>query len=166
LIRLAGYFTLTQSLVAGAAFAGPLVHVPEWGTLEYAQCNFGRRIGERVSAACQQARADVWTVVFSGDGVSGTMSLTASPNVSPPDPNLNCGTTNACRSDPAGAYMITNIEGTFTDTNIGITNASITGLIPISPTNERDPLFDPLVPTSLSYVDYTNEAMPGGGLSY
>ena len=119
-----------------------------------------------VSAACQQARADVWTVVFSGDGVSGTMSLTASPNVSPPDPNPNCGTPNACRSDPAGAYVITSIKGTFTDTNIGITNASITGLIPISPTNERDPVFDPLVPTSLSYVDYANEATQGGGLSY
>jgi hypothetical protein len=30
-----------------------------------------------VSAACQQARADIWTVVFSGQGVSGTMALTA-----------------------------------------------------------------------------------------
>jgi hypothetical protein len=106
--------------------------------------------------------------VFSGQGVSGTMALTASPNVSRPDPNPNCGTAgqNACRSDPAGAYMITSINGTFTDTNIGITNASITGLIPISPTNERDPVFDPLVPTSLSYVDYANESPPGAGLSY
>lgn len=57
-------------------------------------------------------------------------------------------------------------RGDINDSNIGISNAAITGLIPINPTNERDSTFDPLVPTSLSYIDYTNESPPGTGLSY
>jgi hypothetical protein len=61
----------------------------------------------------QQAQASVWTVDFSGAGISGSMTLTVAPDVSPPDPNPACGTAgqNPCRSDPAGAYMITGIAG-------------------------------------------------------
>jgi hypothetical protein len=119
-----------------------------------------------------QAHANVWAFGFSGDGISGGGTITAIPNVSPADPNPACGTAgnDACRTDPAGAYSITGITGTFSDTNIGILNAAITGLIPISPTNERDPLvgepFDPLVPASLSFIDYTNETNPDTALSY
>ncbi len=106
--------------------------------------------------------ADVW-FTFGGAGFSSTGHLTVTPNVSPADPNPNCGTAgnNPCRADPPGAFAITNITGTFTDAQDGIFNAAITGLIPTSPTNERDAVFDPLVPTSLSYIDY-----PGGALSY
>ncbi len=117
----------------------------------------------------QQARADVWTADFAGAGISATITVTAVPDVSPTDPNPLCGqpAQNICRSDPASAYMITDITGTFSDSNIGISNAAITGLVPINPTNERDPTFDKLVPTSLSYIDFTNESPPDvTGLSY
>jgi hypothetical protein len=116
----------------------------------------------------QQAHANAWQVGFSGPGVSARITFTGVADVSPPDPNPNCGTAgnNPCRHDPAGGYMLTGISGTFTDTNAGINNAAITALVPISPTNERDLVFDPAVPTSLSYIDFTNESPPGAGLSY
>jgi hypothetical protein len=122
-------------------------------------------------AVGQPARAAVWLLDFQGPGVSGNVAITAVPNVSPTDPNPNCGTpgNNACRTDPAGAYMITSITGTFSDSNTPtpIVNANITGLVPINPTNERDATFDPLVPASLSYIDYANETIQGSGaLSY
>ena len=102
----------------------------------------------------QQADANVIPFQFSGQGVSGSGTFTVVPNVSPPDPNPNCGTpgNNACRQDPPGAYRISGISGTFSDSNIGISNAAITGLVPTNPANERDPTFDPLVPASLSFV--------------
>jgi hypothetical protein len=109
-----------------------------------------------------QAHASVWTFQFNdGNGISGQGYLTVAPNVSPPDPNPDCGTAgnNPCRADPVGAYTITGISGTFTDTAAGVTGAAITGMVPISPTNERDAAFDPLVPASLSYDDYA----PGTG---
>lgn len=112
-----------------------------------------------------QARADTVSFGFWGGGFTGTGNLTVEPNVSPPDPNPNCGQAgqNPCRTDPAGAWRITGINGTFSDAADGISNAAITGLIPINPANERDPTFDPLVPASLSFVDYNP---PSGFLSY
>ena len=119
-----------------------------------------------VTACGQPALADQRAFEFNGLGLSGSGIITAVPNVSPPDPNPNCGTTGTCRADPPGAFTITGITGTFSDANIGIFNASITGLVPISPADERDPGFDPLVPASLSFIDYANEATEGGGISY
>ncbi len=103
-----------------------------------------------------QAFADVVPINFSGAGYNVNGLLTIVPNVAPADPNTNCGTAgnNACRTDPPGAFMISGITGTFSDANSGISNASITSLVPINPANERDPVFDPLVPSSLSFVDY------------
>jgi hypothetical protein len=100
---------------------------------------------------------------FSGAGFKAIGHITVEKNVPPADPNPNCGTpgNNPCRTDPPGAYRIVAIKGAFSDATDGITNAPITGLVPISPTNERDPKFDPLVPSSLSYIDY-----PGGALTY
>jgi len=106
------------------------------------------------------AHAGQVTFGFSGgaDGflASGSGTLTIVPNVAPPDPNPNCGTVgnNACRTDPPGAFAITAITGmfSFSDPTHNISNASITGLVPISPANEKDPVFDPLVPSSLSFI--------------
>jgi len=114
-----------------------------------------------------QANSAVVTFGFSnGFGVSGSGTFTTTLNVSPADPNPLCGMAgqNACRSDPVGAYSITSISGTFSDTADGINNAAITGLIPINPANERDPVFDPLVPTSLSFYDLTPSS--NGAFSY
>lgn len=113
-----------------------------------------------------QAHANIVGFSFSGGGgISGTGYLTTAPNVAPPDPNPNCGTpgNNACRTDPAGAYAIKAITGTFSDPAHSIPNAAITGLVPINPANERDPVFDPLVPSSLSFLDYNP---PSGYLTY
>src|SRR5690242_7043978 len=85
---------------------------------------------------------------FSGAGFNAVGHITVEKNVPPPDPNPDCGTpgANACRTDPPGAYRIVAIRGSFSDATDGIANAPITGLVPISPTNERDKTFDPLVP--------------------
>jgi hypothetical protein len=120
-------------------------------------------------AAAPGARADVWRVDFNGAGFSASTSITAIPNVAPPDPNPDCGTpgNNACRTDPAGAWRITGISGRFRDANLWIVDAAITGVVPINPTGPRDPVFDPLVPSSLSYIDFLNESPPSlPGLSY
>jgi len=115
-----------------------------------------------------QASADVVAFGFSGGGLNGNGLLTVAPDVAPLDPNSSCGTpsNNPCRTDPPGAYAITGITGSFSDSALGIFDAAITGLVPISPANERDPSFDPLVPSSLSFIDYTNEPTPGDALSY
>lgn len=110
------------------------------------------------------AQAAVSHFEFSGGGVSGSGFFTIAPDVSPPDPNPLCGTPgqNACRADPPSAWKITGVTGTFSDPAKNITNAPITGLIPISPANERGSPFDPRVPTSLSFIDFS----PGNDLSY
>jgi PEP-CTERM motif len=117
-----------------------------------------------VACLATQAHAAVVQFEFSGGGVSGSGWFTVAPDVSPPDPNPLCGTPgqNACRADPPGAYKITAVTGTFSDPANGVTRANITGLVPISPADERDPTFDPLVPTSLSFIDYA----PGESLTY
>jgi hypothetical protein len=106
-----------------------------------------------------QAKAEVVQFSIGGLGYSVKGYATLAPDVSPTDPDPNCGTDgNACRHDPAGAYKITSITGIFSDTADGISNAAITGLIPIAPALPRDPTFDPLLPTSLSFVDYSQSA--------
>ncbi len=116
--------------------------------------------------AAPQAYASMVPFAIDGLGFSGSGFLTIAPNVAPADPNPNCGTAgnNACRTDPAGAYAITAISGTFSDPTDHIVNAAITGLVPTHPANERDPDFDPKVPSSLSFVDFASG--PAGALSY
>jgi hypothetical protein len=112
-----------------------------------------------------QAQAATVNFSLSGQGYSLTGVFTTAMDVSPTDPDPNCGTAgaNPCRSDPAGASRITAISGSFSDSTDGIANAAVGALIPISPGNERDPVFDPLPPSSLSFVDY---APPSGFFSY
>jgi hypothetical protein len=105
---------------------------------------------------------------FNGDGFSGSGSLTIAPNVAPADPDPTCGSPghNACRTDPPGAYAITAITGTFSNPLNSIVNATITGLVPTNPANEKDPIFDPRVPSSLSFVDYGSGALSYDNLFY
>lgn len=118
-------------------------------------------------AFSQQAYAGSVAFEFNGLGYTGSGVFTTAPNVSPPDPNPNCGTPgeNSCRADPPGAWKITGITGIFSDTTSGISLAAITGLVPIHPANERDPTFDPLVPASLSFIDF-GSGPSAGFLSY
>jgi hypothetical protein len=119
-------------------------------------------LGTLVAAMAMASPAHAGEIAFSfnGAGFSGSGKFTVAPNVSPADPDPACGTAghNPCRADPVGASMITAITGTFSNAANGILNAAITGLVPIHPANERDPIFDPLVPTSLSFVDFGSGA--------
>ena len=127
----------------------------------------GALIAAMAMAFAPQAHADQVAFGFNGFGLSGNGLFTTAPNVAPPDPDSNCGTpgNNACRTDPPGALRITGITGTFSDATNGISNAMITGLVPINPANERDAAFDPKVPSSLSFVDFGAPG-PDGALSY
>ena len=101
-------------------------------------------------------------LLFSGPGFSGSLVLTYGP-----------------ASDskyPDQGFEITGISGTFTDTNIGIVDAPVTALVPISPT---PPLDDPpnvaaphhfshfavatgLPPESRGFITYDNLFWPDG----
>ena len=76
---------------------------------------------------------------------------------------------------PGQGFEITSVGGTFTDTNIGIVNALITSLVPISPTSPLDPLnvqapkdFSQfpvaigLPPLNAGFLTYDNLFWPGG----
>jgi hypothetical protein len=60
-----------------------------------------------------QAHAGLFSFSFYGGGVNGQVNLTYGPDT--------------VAGDPAGAYAITDVTGTFSDSNIGISNATITG---------------------------------------
>ena len=70
------------------------------------------------TALSPQAIADTVTYGFAGSGASGTVTL-------------QYGTATDAKY-PTQAFEVTGISGTFTDFNIGILNAPITGLQPIN----------------------------------
>jgi hypothetical protein len=99
-----------------------------------------------------RAYADPITFHFSGAGTSGSVSLTVAPDT--------------VSGDPGGAYTMTNASGTFSDSNIGISSASITGLAALDPVS---PPRGASVPASLSVLQVTNppqEDAETGGLTY
>ena len=65
--------------------------------------------------------------------------------------------------DPTGAYTITNISGTFSDSNIGLGNTAITGLVPIDPVSP--PKGSPF-PVSLSFFTVVNPPTGDAAISY
>lgn len=123
--------------------------------------------GAALAIASSALPAAAATARFSLNGgpFSATGVFSIVPDVPPPDPDVLCGAlgNNPCRTDPSGAYAITGVTGTFSDSNLGISNAQITGLVPIHPAPPRDPVFDPQVPVSLSFIDY---GPPAGSLTY
>lgn len=90
------------------------------------------------------ARADVTNFSFSGSGVTGQGTLTYTPQA-------------------GGAYRITDISGTFSDSNTGINgftpinNATITGLVAINPVN---PLPPAVLAPDFSYYPIVNGVPP------
>jgi hypothetical protein len=98
-------------------------------------------------------------VSFSGGGVSGNLSLTFS------------GATDQIYSS---AYEVTGISGTFTDNNIGIVGATVSGLFPIDNATpesgnllapydfSRFPVASGLPAASNGNVTYDNLFWPGG----
>jgi hypothetical protein len=68
------------------------------------------------------------TYNLSGSGISGSITLSYSPN-----PNTGPLGTSPNAYDPVGSYIITGVSGSFSDANIGLTNVPITGVVPSSP---------------------------------
>lgn len=107
------------------------------------------------------AKADSYTFQFNGPGVSGTVNLTYGP---------------ATDAKYAQGFVITGINGSFTDTNNGlnIVNAPILSLVPIAPAtpepgNELAPadfsrfaVASGLPPISNGFVTYDNLFYPNG----
>ena len=90
-----------------------------------------------------QAHASTMPITFSGGDVSGSLSIT-----------FGSGTDGKY---PTTGFEITGISGTFTDTTLGIVDAPITSLVPISPT---PPLDDP--PNLLAPNDFSHFAVATG----
>jgi len=102
------------------------------------------------------AKADTFQFSFAGPGVSGTAALTYGA---------------ATDSKYPQAFEVTGITGTFSDTNIGIVDAAITGLQPINhaspePSNTLAPndfsKFQVTSGTAHGSVSYDNLFYPGG----
>lgn len=74
------------------------------------------------------AQAEVSTYNVAGGGINATINLTYSA-----DPNTGPLGTSPNTHDPVGSYVVTGISGTFSDTNIGLINVPISGLVPINP---------------------------------
>lgn len=70
-----------------------------------------------LAALTSQANASTYQLSFGGPGVSGALTLTYGAGTDSKYPQ---------------ATEITAISGLFTDTNIGIVNATITGIVPIN----------------------------------
>lgn len=103
-----------------------------------------------------QAKADTFQFSFGGPGVSGVV-------------NLTYGT--ATDAKYPQAYEVTGISGSFSDTTLGITDASITGLEPVNhATAEPGNLLTPndfsryyvASGTAHGSVSYDNLFYPGG----
>jgi hypothetical protein len=69
------------------------------------------------ASSSSQVKADTYQFSFGGPGVNGTVSLTYGAATDAKYPQ---------------AFEVTGATGTFSDTNIGIVNASINGLVPIN----------------------------------
>lgn len=105
------------------------------------------------------ANAADFTFRFDDSVVSGLLTITYAPN---PNTGVLPGTA-PNPVDPIGSYIITGISGTFSDANLGIVNAAITGLIDL---NQVDP--EPsnlLAPNSFSLLPVANGVPSPEGLS-
>lgn len=74
------------------------------------------------------AQAAVFDFSFNGPAVSGLLRLTyeANPNAGP------LAGTSPNPYDPVGSYIVTNISGTFSNSNLGIVDAAVLGLVPVN----------------------------------
>lgn len=94
------------------------------------------------------AQASRSSYEFSGSGVSASGYYTYE--------------TNTVVGDPVGAYAITGINGTFSDSALGLVDVAITGLVAIDPVNPSKPGF----PVSFSSLPVTNSPTQDPSFSY
>jgi hypothetical protein len=98
------------------------------------------------------AHATPVQIGFNGGGASGHASLTVVPDT--------------VSGDPSGAEAITNALGTFSDANLGISNALITGVYAIAPAPPARTDDIPYVPKSFSYIPSVGGINLGEAASY
>ncbi len=101
-------------------------------------------------------------ISFSGGGGSGHAALTVEPDTT--------------AGDPAGAQVITNATGTFSDSNLGMINVAITGVRPrnfatpndVVPSPGDSPFPFPPVPFPASYskLDVLNPSPPATAVTF
>lgn len=104
------------------------------------------------------------TYNISGSGISGTITLTYSPN-----PNTGTLGTSPNTVDPVGSYIVTGITGTFSDANIGLSDVPITGIVPSNPGSPTSGNL--LAPASFGFYTVTGglpnpEGVTVDGLTY
>ena len=100
------------------------------------------------ASLASQAQADTISFNFDGSGVSTQIELTYVPN-----PNTGPLGNRPNLVDPVGSFVVTGLTGTFSDAFLGISGATITGLVPIVPETAHDD--NPpnlLAPHSLSFM--------------
>jgi hypothetical protein len=118
------------------------------------------------TALAPPAHAGNFSFSFAGAGVNGFVQLTYAPN---PNTGVIPGTLSPNLVDPVNSYIVTGISGVFSDANIGLSNAAITGIVPSKPANPEPTNY--LAPHSFGFYIITNGVpVPGGlvapGLSY
>ena len=113
------------------------------------------------SLTCQ-ASADTFTFNFAGSGVSGSIQLTYAEN---PNAGNNWPGNRPNVDDPIGSFVVTGITGNFSDSNLGISNAAITGIIPSNPQNPAE-LENTYAPHSFGFYPIANGTGLATGFSY
>ena len=101
-------------------------------------------------AGAADARADVNNFAFSGDGISATGSLSYQVNT--------------VSGDPLPSWIVTGASGTFSDSNIGYTNWTITGVVPLggNVVSQAQIAGNSYLPVGLNYYDAAaNSLLPG-----
>jgi hypothetical protein len=83
--------------------------------------------GGSTSAQAQNVNLNV-----SGTGMSSAVTLTYAAN-----PNTGALGTSPNLHDPVGSYIVTGISGTFSDSNLGLVNVPITGIVQSQPSSPQ-----------------------------
>lgn len=105
-----------------------------------------------------EARASSFAFQLNGGAVTGSIVLSYAPN-----PNTGVLGTSPNTVDPVGSYIVTGISGSFSDSNIGISNAAITGIVPSSPGAPTSGNL--LAPHSFGFYPILNGSPGEGGLA-
>lgn len=108
-------------------------------------------------AAPIRAHASTFAVDFSGPNVSGRLALsyeidTNTAAVLGASPNTH---------DPLGSFIITGVTGTFSDTTLNITHASVTGLEPLNQVSPESTNLQ--APSRFSLLTIANGVDDGSG---
>lgn len=106
-----------------------------------------------------QAQANAVIINFQGTGVSGLLDLTFQSN-----PNVGSLPGTAPNPvDPIGSYVVSGISGTFSDDALNISNAAISGLVPLNRVSPE--VTNLLAPNSFSLLPVLHGVPSPGGLS-